>query len=752
MPVGIVAAGTAAAGGGAAGGGAAAGATAASSAGAGTASAGAASSSTATASASAASGAGAVAGTAAKGGQAAASGSKAAAKQSFERARNMANKVEKGESYISKAAQKQTEKDRKEQDTGETISKSLGKDTKKTATMAVAGVFAMKILAPVLIPVLIFSFLTSTIYYVTPLSLFDWSYDETMDLPASDEERKTFLQEIANLIKNDSEETTNGKILAEDLVKLYKASNFKIDMIGPDEIEYLHPYSNFIDVMIIYSTLQATDPELTEEPTYVFNVDVDETQSDKGLWSKFVNSFKRFIGYINIFRQNIEAKKDATKLLKEIYKEMFYYKVHVRITPLGRIYIKVNIYNKDIQDYIDEHDLTEDQIAMIEDAMNEENWNSECDNDYSEYHQIAYRQGNGSYYYTNKDGTVLAVNSGGITSTGYGSKNVPQTRQAFVNEVAAAAIAEYQREGNTHKILPSVVVAQACYESGWGESYSARYRKNIFGIMYKGEKRTFSSWTECLRYYFTDSLIYKAIYKGAWNNNDPYDSLKKIIAGGYCQGDPNYEINCMSIINTYGFTYFDEVAKGNISIGTQLGEAAIYFAETHTTKSNGARYSQAERAKDGETVFDCSSYVWYAYKYAGLTIGGEKTTYPLDSRGEYSWLNSQGCLIYDRNAGDSLSSVLLQPGDLLFYSTDHSSNYTAKIYHVDIYKGNGNRLSAEGTKWGVGEFKVKPDRIDVIMRPSMANCFRTDSDKKKNEQKKTSLLELDVPSRKYYVA
>lgn len=714
MPVGIVAAGTATAGGSAAGGGAAAGTAAAggttvSSASAG-ASAGAASGTSAGASAGAGAGANAVA---LKNGQAVQN----ATSQKFSRSRNVIKDTRDGEKHLTRSANKLTAKEQKEQNPNESISKTLLRDSKKATLMSLGGVVAIKILAPILIPIFIFSLLVNSIYYVTPLSLFDWSYDETMDISDDDDTNTSFLLGISNLIKNDTEETSNGKILAKDLVKLYKWTNLAIDTLNPDEIEYLHSYSNFVDVMIIFSMLQATDPSLTDEPTYVFNVDVDESQSDKGAWDKLIGSFKKLLGFINVFRKNVETKKNATKLLREVYKEMFYYKFKIKLLPLGGTYIKVKIYNKDIRDYIDEHDLSEDQIAMIEDAMNEEFWNDECDNDYSEYHKIAYRQGNGSYYYTNNDGTTVSVNSSVITEAGYGTEKIPESRQSFVNEIAAAAIKEYRRNANNKKILPSVVVAQACYESGWGESFNARYRHNIFGIKQDGQNATFDSWTDCINYYFSKKLIYKSIYSGAWNNDDPNDSLNMIIQGGYCQEDEDYVTNCTAIINTYGFIYFDEVAKGNIESGTQIGDAAVQFAVNHI----GMRYSQDERAKDGETVFDCSSFVWYAYKYAGLSIYSD--SYPANSRTEYVWLKNQGCTIYSRKDGDSISSVTLEPGDLMFYSTDHNEEYEKKIHHVDIYIGNGQRISAEGKNYGVIQDSINTTRIDVIMRPSMASCL-----------------------------
>ena len=51
-------------------------------------------------------------------------------------------------------------------------------------------------------------------------------------------------------------------------------------------------------------------------------------------------------------------------------------------------------------------------------------------------------------------------------------------RGAFMGKVASAAILS----GQTHRIPPSITIAQAILESGWGQSRLARNHHNLFGI------------------------------------------------------------------------------------------------------------------------------------------------------------------------------------------------------------------------------------------------------------------------------
>jgi cell wall-associated NlpC family hydrolase len=98
----------------------------------------------------------------------------------------------------------------------------------------------------------------------------------------------------------------------------------------------------------------------------------------------------------------------------------------------------------------------------------------------------------------------------------------------------------------------------------------------------------------------------------------------------------------------------------------------------------GDRYSFAAT---GPTRFDCSGFVYWVYKQAGLLskIGGARRTVA----GYHQWFASHGTVTH------SLSSA--KPGDVLIWGVDH---------HAGIYVGNGYAISALINPWGVTKHPV----------------------------------------------
>ena len=89
---------------------------------------------------------------------------------------------------------------------------------------------------------------------------------------------------------------------------------------------------------------------------------------------------------------------------------------------------------------------------------------------------------------------------------------------------------------------------------------------------------------------------------------------------------------------------------------------------------------------EGPNSFDCSGLIYYVYKQVGITL-------PRVSTAQYS-------------VGRSVSWNHLQPGDLMFSSTDGSG----RITHVGIYIGNGQMIHA-------------PKPGDVVQKTSINNSY-----------------------------
>ncbi|MCL2253302.1 MAG: C40 family peptidase [Lachnospiraceae bacterium] len=103
----------------------------------------------------------------------------------------------------------------------------------------------------------------------------------------------------------------------------------------------------------------------------------------------------------------------------------------------------------------------------------------------------------------------------------------------------------------------------------------------------------------------------------------------------------------------------------------------------------GMPYSQALR--DSGTHFDCSSFIFYAYRQIGVNIshGGSNTAAEI----------AKGLEI----RGKRLSGLdELKPGDLIFSKRSGENNGRYKnISHVVLYVGNGMVIDAQSTNTGV---------------------------------------------------
>ncbi len=98
----------------------------------------------------------------------------------------------------------------------------------------------------------------------------------------------------------------------------------------------------------------------------------------------------------------------------------------------------------------------------------------------------------------------------------------------------------------------------------------------------------------------------------------------------------------------------------------------------------GDRYSFAAT---GPNTFDCSGFVYFVYKQAGLLdrIGGKRRTVA----GYHKWFTNHGTVSH------SLADA--QPGDVLVWG---------KNKHTGIYVGGGYAISALINPWGVTRHKV----------------------------------------------
>jgi hypothetical protein len=154
-------------------------------------------------------------------------------------------------------------------------------------------------------------------------------------------------------------------------------------------------------------------------------------------------------------------------------------------------------------------------------------------------------------------------------------------------------LVQKQAAAHDYHLFPSVTIAQAIHESGWGTSKKMVAANALFGVKVgKSAYKFGSAWhgaayktgtteyydgknptkiTDYFRQYNTvedaicdymDMLMHCKRYRGAVDCRTPEESIRGIVNGNYATG-PNYEKYIINIINTYSLKKFDK--KGIIS-------------------------------------------------------------------------------------------------------------------------------------------------------------------------------------------
>ena len=154
-------------------------------------------------------------------------------------------------------------------------------------------------------------------------------------------------------------------------------------------------------------------------------------------------------------------------------------------------------------------------------------------------------------------------------------------QETFFNKYAPLAIAA--SEGKN--LFPSVFLAQAALESGWGESSLAKKYNNFFGIkadkswkgkrvslktqeVYDGVEETI---TDAFRVYNnpSDSFYDRANFlienqryakAGVFDSASPEEQSQKLKAAGYATA-PNYAQSLINVINLHSLKQFDVKKK-----------------------------------------------------------------------------------------------------------------------------------------------------------------------------------------------
>lgn len=195
----------------------------------------------------------------------------------------------------------------------------------------------------------------------------------------------------------------------------------------------------------------------------------------------------------------------------------------------------------------------------------------------------------------------------------------------FIPTIAPIVQKVNKERGNP--LFSSVVIAQAIWETGWGQSQLMMNAKAIFGIKatktWKGKVynaktkecydgvnmttisacfRAYDSFEESIKDYF-DLITKTKRYAKALNSISAYECIKAIKDGGYAT-DPNYVNNIISTIKSNNLTQYDNVESVENIVNNltnentymvQKGDTLIQIASRYrTTYQKLAEYNKIE--------------------------------------------------------------------------------------------------------------------------------------------------------------
>lgn len=185
---------------------------------------------------------------------------------------------------------------------------------------------------------------------------------------------------------------------------------------------------------------------------------------------------------------------------------------------------------------------------------------------------------------------------------------------SFIQEVADYAVGDY----SLHPILPSLTIAQAILESGWGESTLSKKANALFGIKatssWKGKTYNIQTieyingvkQTVNANFRAYDSWMDSVIDHGAFLCNlsrysnllgvKDYEKVCRLIQNDGYATDPNYSNSLISLINTYKLYQYDTISiagqfveskeTGKVYYAVQKGDTLDKIAFMHYTTVN----------------------------------------------------------------------------------------------------------------------------------------------------------------------
>lgn len=264
---------------------------------------------------------------------------------------------------------------------------------------------------------------------------------------------------------------------------------------------------------------------------------------------------------------------------------------------------------------------------------------------------------------------------------------------------------------HARNLYPSVSIAQACLESGWGKSELSLKYNNYFGMKGQGVKMktleddgkgNLYEVIDSFRSYPTmeasvidhermfDTPFSQEFYREVLAANSPEEQCKAL-QGTYAT-DTTYASKLIKIIDDYNLKRYDEKGENNVAIDIEKAIAHMY-----SLRAKGVRYSMYGSRIGTDGTADCSGAVYSALRVAGASNAG----YVLSTETLHDWLLNNGFKRIATNA-----SWEAKRGDVVIFgkkgaSAGGAGHVVIFIDHDHIihcnYNSNGVTVDLEST-------------------------------------------------------
>ena len=252
------------------------------------------------------------------------------------------------------------------------------------------------------------------------------------------------------------------------------------------------------------------------------------------------------------------------------------------------------------------------------------------------------------------------------------------THEEFIQAVLPYALMIRDKYG----IYPSVCIAQAIQESGWGTSNLALNQHNFFGMIgggspneyWSGESANGFKTYSCLKNSVFDygrnlatNTAYPETVRTAYKQNLGPKAQLDALGPTYCPDPPGYADTVYGLIETYNLTKYDTMSLSEIQPKNSSSGGKQQVLELARTKI-GCSYV---RGASGPDTFDCTGLCYWAYQQIGITLPRSTSDYYNNYRGtahEITWDEAQPGDILIIRAEDGKGSIGWSGGHAALYT------------------------------------------------------------------------------------